>query len=465
MSVNRFDYSGNLAKATAYRGYRNAFWPPSDNYHLTSLDLTPANPGLGGTWQERLDALKTAIDEQWRDAKLHGIPERTRFSDPRAVAKALRALGDNLQRPHDRQALLLRAKAIEHGYNDEILKTLAGLQEEVALVAGQLATWYGKQTGGLPSAFGCQLNPARQRDVELAMALVDQVPAYLKSLHTHLRLGDVPAFAATDLFFMAGEGNLHPKHIAYFLPEDEGVKRSPFKKTYYFANTHAAMVEQLAAPLARRFLTTGAHYDVTGEPMRRIPTLGVLSHELGHFVHRQETAYSPLNSANRWASVVLQEVAADVFGILILAQVWAPALQIPPEQVLDYYLGECLRYLNRGLGLFPDCDGMYLQLSYFVQLGALTLQHEGEQPVQLLVDHGALLAGLRSLARVLADALLAGDPEPAVAFYQFYGPARPQPLQPLVTALANAPAQSIEYVQEPVRVPTDCDATCAQARL
>lgn len=465
MSVNRFDYSANLARATTYRGYRHAFWPPADSYNLTLLDLTPANPCLGDAWQERLDALKTAIDEQWRDAKLHGVPERTRFSDPRAVAQALRALGDNLQRPQDRQALLLRAKAIEHGYDDDILKTLAGLQEEVALVAGQLATWYGKQTGGLPSAFGCQLNRARQRDVELAMALVDQVPAYLKSLHTHLRLGELPAFAATDLFFMAGEGNLHPKHVAYFLPEDEGVKRSPFKKTYYFANTHAAMVEHLAAPLARQFLSTGAHYDVTAEPLRRIPTLGVLSHELGHFVHRQETTYAPLNSANRWASVVLQEVAADVFGILILAQVWAPALQIPLEQVLEYYLGECLRYLNRGLGLFPDCDGMYLQLSYFVQLGALTLQHDGEQPVQLRVDHGALLAGLRSLARVLADALLAGDPQAAVAFYQFYGPTRLQPLQPLVTALANAPAQSIEYVQEPVRVPTDCDATCAQARL
>ncbi|RMM36650.1 hypothetical protein ALP73_01444 [Pseudomonas coronafaciens pv. garcae] len=465
MSVNRFDYSGNLARATTYRGYRNMFWPPFDSYNITSLDLTPANPSLGGAWQQRLDALRTAIEEQWRDAKLHGVSERTRFSDPSAVAHALRELGDDLERPHDRQALLLRAKAIDDGYDNEILKTLAGLQEEVTLVAGQLATWYGKQTGGLPSAFGCQLNKDRQQDVEQAMALVDQVPAYLKSLHTQLRLGDVPAFAATDLFFMAGEGNLHPKHIAYFLPEDEGVKRSQFKKTYYFANTHAAMVECLATPLARQFLSTGTDYNVTSKPLRRIPTLGVLSHELGHFIYRQETTYSPLNSANRWTSVVLQEVAADVFGILVLAQVWAPALQIPLEQVLEYYLGECLRYLNRGLGLFPDCDGMYLQLSYFVQLGALTLQHGGDQPVKLLVDHGALLAGLRSLARVLADALLAGNPEAAVAFYQFYGPARLQPLQPLVTALANSPAQSIEYVQEPVRVPTDCDATCAQARL
>ncbi|WP_447895002.1 hypothetical protein [Vreelandella sp. GE22] len=452
MSVNRFDYFGNLAKATTYRGYRNTFWPPSDSYQLISLDLTSANPSLDGAWQDCLDLLKTAIDEQWRYAKVHGVPERTRLSDPRPVALALRALGDNLQSTNDRQALLLRAKAIEFGYDDEILKTLSGLQEDIALVAGQLATWYGKQKGGLPSAFGCQRNSERQQDVELAMAMVDQVPAYLRSLHTHLRLGDVPAFAATDLFFMAGEGNLHPKHVAYFLPEDEGIKRSPFKKTYYFANTHAAMVEHLATPLAQHFLATGTHFDVTSEPLRRIPTLGVLSHELGHFVHRKETAYSSLNDANRWASVVLQEVSADVFGILIFAEVWAPALQIPPEQVLEYYLGECLRYLNRGLGLFPDCDGMYLQLSYFVQLGALTLKHEGGQSVQLLVDHGALLAGLRSLARVLSDALLAGNPETAVAFYQFYGPARLQPLQPLITALAKTPAQSIEYVQEPVSV-------------
>ncbi|RLM06692.1 hypothetical protein BIY27_19420 [Gibbsiella quercinecans] len=461
--MNRFDYSANLAKATTHGGYRNIFWPPAENYHLTLLDLQPATPRLGDFWQERLDALKTAIDEQWRDAKLHGVPERTRFSDPQAVVLALRALGENLQRPHDRQALQLRAKAIEHGYDDEILKALANLQEEVSLVAGQLATWYGKQTGGLPSAFGCQINLARQRDVEMAMALVDQVPAYLKSLHTHLRIGHVPAFAATDLFFMAGEGNLHPKHIAYFLPEDEGVKRSPFKKTYYFANTHAAMVEHLAAPLAHRFLSTGATYDLSEEPLCCIPTLGVLSHEIGHFVYRQETSYSPLNSANRWASVVLQEVAADVFGILILTQVWAPELQIPPEAVLEYYLGECLRYLNRGLGLFPDCDGMYLQLSYLIQIGSLTLQHEGEQFVQFQVDHGALLAGLRSLARVLADVLLEGNPDTAIAFYQLYGPARLEPLQPLIASLANLPAHSIEYVQEPVHVAAGGGVTPTQA--
>ncbi|VVN13953.1 hypothetical protein PS655_03998 [Pseudomonas fluorescens] len=465
MSVNRFDYSGNLAKATSYRGYRSPFWPPASNYNLTLLDLAPANPRQDAAWQERLDALKAAIDEQWRSAKLDGVAERTRFNNPGAVAQALRALENDLERAHDRQAVQLRAKAIEYGYSEEILKTLAGLQEEVSLVAGQIATWYGKQPGGLPTAFGCRRNPARQQDVELAMSLVDQIPAYLKQLHTNLRLGELPAFAATDVFFMAGEGNLHPKHVAYFLPEDEGVKRSPFKKTYYFANTHAAMVEHLAAPLARQFLSTGKHYDPTGEHLRRIPALGVLSHELGHFVHRPTTQYGPLNTLDRWASVVLQEVAADVYGILILAQVWAPALQIPPEQVLEYYLGECLRYLNRGLGLFPDCDGMYLQLSYFVQLGALTLRQDDPQHPQLVVDHGALLAGLRSLARVLADALLGGDPDAAVAFYQCYGPARPQPLQALVAALANAPAQSIEYVQEPVRVPTDCDATRAQARL
>lgn len=461
MSVNRFDYLGNLAKATSYYGYRSPVWPPTTNYHLTLLDLAPASPRHDGAWQERLDALKAAIDDQWRSAKIHGVAERTRFSDPTAVVQALRALGDDLERPHDRRAVQLRAKAIEHGYNDEILKTLAGLQEEISLVAGQIATWYGKQLGGLPTAFGCRRNQARQQDVELAMSLVDEVPAYLKQLHANLRLGELPAFAATDVFFMAGEGNLHPKHVAYFLPEDEGVKRSSFKKTYYFANTHAAMVEQLAAPLARQFLSTGKRYDPTGEHLRRIPTLGVLSHELGHFVHRPATDYAPLNTANRWASVVLQEVAADVYGILILTQVWGPTLRIPPEQVLEYYLGECLRYLNRGLGLFPDCDGMYLQLSYFVQLGALTLQQNNPQQPKLVVDHGALLAGLRSLARVLADALLGGDPDAAVAFYQFYGPARPQPLQALVAALAKAPAQSIEYVQEPVRVPTDCDATRA----
>ncbi|MFD6422868.1 hypothetical protein [Streptomyces sp. NPDC060198] len=443
-TVDRFDYPSNLASAGSYRTHRSAFWPPSDGYALGCLDLSGATPDLGDGFRPALADLRVAVEAEWQRVKEIGIPARRRFNDPTAIAQAVRGVAEHLPGEADRRAAELRANAVQDGYDDDILRELASLQEQITLVAGQVSTWYGKEVRGLPTAFACRADEARQQLVDDALAGRDEVTDYLRGLHADLRLGDLPAFGAAELFFMAGEGNLHPKHIAYFLPEDEGVKYSPFKKTYYFANSHRALLTTVSAPLARRFLDVGVEFDPAHERFAAIPTLGVLSHELGHFAHRPATEYKDLNAADRWASVVLQEVAADVFGILILADVWAPRLGIDPADCVAYYLAECLRYTDRGLGHFPDSDGMFLQLSYFVQLGALDLTGTP----RLTGTPEVVLAGLRSLARVLADTLLATDTDRALHLHRGYGPATTAPLAPLVERLRPEPFRSLEYTQE-----------------
>lgn len=447
MPENRFDYPANLGRAGTYRAYRSAFWPPSDTYSLSCLDLTAAVSDLGDGFRQGLDALKSAIDAEWLKVKQIGIPARRRFNDPLPIAEAMRDVGKHLAGEHDRRALELRANAVQNGYEDAILEELATLKEEFTVVAGQISTWYGKETRGLPTAFGCRTDRRRQSLVAQVLQHDDEVASYLQQLHADLRLGDLPAFGAADLFFMAGEGNLHPKHIAYFLPEDEGVKFSAFKKSYYFANTHLALLRSISAPLAERFLRTEVRFDPADGRFAAIPVLGVLGHELGHFVHRPATAFRELNVRDRWGSVVLQEIAADVFGILILADVWAPHVGVDPADCVAYYLAECLRYLTRGLGHFPDSDGMFLQLSYFVQLGALELT--GDDGVRLAGDTATVLAGLRSLARALADTLLATETGRALHLHRAYGPATAAPLAPLVDEVRRLPFPSVEYTQEP----------------
>ncbi|MCX0242541.1 hypothetical protein [Streptomyces drozdowiczii] len=441
---DRFDYPSNLARAGSYRTHRSAFWPPAASYALGCLDLAAATPDLGDGFRRALGGLRGAVEAEWQRVKEIGIPARRRFNEPMAIAEAVRGVAKHLPGEADRRAAELRANAVQDGYDDDILRELAALEEEVTLVAGQVSTWYGKEVRGLPTAFGCRTDDTRQALVAEALADRDEAAAHLRGLHADLRLGDLPAFGAAELFFMAGEGNLHPKHIAYFLPEDEGVKYSPFKKTYYFANTHRALLETVSAPLARRFLDVGVDFDPAAARFAAIPTLGVLSHELGHFAHRPATDYKALNTADRWASVVLQEVAADVFGILILAEVWAPRMGIDPADCVAYYLAECLRYTDRGLGHFPDSDGMFLQLSYFVRLGALELTEDAT----LAGEPQVVLAGLRSLARVLADTLLATDADRAAQLYAEYGPATAGPLAPLVERLRPEPFRSVEYGQE-----------------
>jgi len=170
------------------------------------------------------------------------------------------------------------------------------------------------------------------------------------------------------------------------------------------------------------------------------------AHEMGHFVHREGRSFAPLNAADRWASVILQEISADVFGILIVAEVLAPRMGLSRDDVIFYHLAECLRYVDRGFGYFPDCDGMALQLGYLLAFGALELVEEQGGP-RLKGEPGVVLAGLRSLARVLADTLLDEDVDRSLALVRDFGPASQQ-LEPLLTALSAQPVKTIHYVQE-----------------
>ncbi len=349
----------------------------------------------------------------------------------------------------DRRAANLRASAIEDGYSPSCLEQLSRIVEDITIFAGRLSTWYGKEAVPRPTAFGCRLDVDHQSAVTEALDEKECIGPYLRGLHPDLRIGQLPSFAATRVFFMAGEGNLHPKHIAYFLPEDEGIKRSSFKKTYYFRNTHEALIEHAGAPLSRQFLDPALQLRPNRSGSDVIPTLGVLGHEIGHAVHRPATDYSELNSEDRWASVALQETAADVYGILIVAELWAEHLALSPDEVIAYYLSECLRYVDRGLGHFPDSDGMLFQLNYFRHLGALTLKEAAEP--RLVAEPGTIVAALRSLARVLADTVLAGNAGSAIALYREFGPSARSPLQPLIDALRAAPPKSVEYVQEYAR--------------
>lgn len=448
---SRFDYQANRRAAGTYTRHRSPLWPPCDRYAISTLDLSSAAPQLERGFGERLGVLRDVIEEEWLQAATEEGGKA--FADPAAVASALRSLVKLLPAEDDRQALALRADAVADGYRPEDLETLSLLEEDLTIVAARISTWYGKHLHRMPTAFGCQADSRRRELVLEARTREEDARRYLRSLHTDLQLSEVPAFAPSQLFFMAAEGNLHPKHIAYFLPSDEGVKRSPFKKTYYFVNTHEKLLREQSMKLGGRYLEVGPAFDLDDPDQTAIPTLGVFAHEVGHAVMRPSSSYKGLNDLDRWASVVLQEVAADVFGTLMLAEVWEAQLGYRREAAISYYLSECLRYANRGLGHFPDSDGMYLQLSYLTNLGALRLVRDGG--TRLIGDPSVVLAGLRSLARVLADTLLGGTAESARDVYATFGPgsSEGEALSPLVDELRREPVASIEYSQEHLTMP------------
>jgi hypothetical protein len=445
LTLDRFAYGTNLERATSHRGRSDASWPPAYDYRLSYLDLANEVPALGAGLRTELEILRAAVDAEWKHCRALGGNATPRMQDAATVARCLRRIAELLPGQADRRALGLRADAVERGYHNGTMATLAAIDEDIAIVAGRLATWHGQRADAMPTAFGCVRDTASQASVTAARARLDDIAAYLLGLHEHLRLGDVPAFTATRLFFMAGEGERHPQHIARFFPEDDGAEHSSLHKTYYFANTHRAQIDAVSLPLGRRLLNLGLRLPASAASFGAIPALGVLAHQVGRSVLRAD-AFAALDAADRWASDVLQEAAAGVFGVLVLAEMLAPRLGLEPAAVIGYHLAECLRYVDRGLGNFPDSDGPYLQLNYLASSGALTL--DGIAP-RLTGDPTAVIHGFRSMARVLAVTLRAGQVDDALAFYRAYGPAGGHTLQPLLVALREEPPKTIEYVQGP----------------
>jgi hypothetical protein len=443
LTLDRFAYGTNLERATSHRGRSDASWPPAYDYRLSYLDLANEVPALGAGLRTELEILRAAVDAEWKHCRALGANTTARMQDAATVARCLRRIAELLPGQADRRALGMRADAVERGYHNGTMATLAAIDEDIAIVAGRLATWHGQRADAMPTAFGCVRDTASQASVTAARARLDDIAAYLLGLHEHLRLGEVPAFTATRLFFMAGEGERHPQHIARFLPEEDGAEHSSLHKTYYFANTHRALIDAVSLPLGRRLLNLGLRLPASAASFGAIPALGVLAHQVGRSVLRAD-AFAALDAADRWASDVLQEAASGVFGTLVLAEMLAPRLGLEPAAVIGYHLAECLRYVDRGLGNFPDSDGAYLQLNYLASSGALTL--DGIAP-RLTGDPAAVIHGFRSMARVLADTLLAGQVDDALAFYRAYGPAGGHALQPLLVALREEPPKTIEYVQ------------------
>ena len=191
----------NIARATRYKGNRNYFWPPLGQYTVHALDIAGFADSVPHAITAELDILRDLIEAEWSTCKARGAP----LAHAYAFCRGDRSQSaTHLRRPSRMSRTGMRwncaADAVASGYDEAALAALAEIEEETALVAGQIATWYGKQTGGLPTAFGCVRDHAKSQAVATARTLDDEAATYLRGLHAWLRLGDVPAFAPVNVF-------------------------------------------------------------------------------------------------------------------------------------------------------------------------------------------------------------------------------------------------------------------------
>tara|TARA_R100000306_G_scaffold62381_1_gene69189 strand:- start:4298 stop:4969 length:672 start_codon:yes stop_codon:yes gene_type:complete len=198
-----------------------------------------------------------------------------------------------------------------------------------------------------------------------------------------------------DLFAAAGESNLYPKHFAYFMPEDEGIKYAEHKRTIVFSNVYSQLFTRIALKQLNMF----------GWKRSNLPDDKELSqyligwfrgHDLGHSIVSQNTSFKNLSKLDRWGSMVVQEALADVFGLLICSSHRiTDELQLDKETLSRVYLLEMLRYLRRGPCDFPDAGAAYIQFKFLLEVECLTLHDNGEISADLdkLYRSITLLAG------------------------------------------------------------------------
>ncbi|MFJ4145133.1 hypothetical protein [Pseudomonas sp. NPDC089734] len=337
-----------------------------------------------------------------------------------SIAHHLAAASGQLQDEASRQAMGLVAEgmmgsmALENAGPD-----LAALNEkELVGYAGPLSTWLGKsrQTGF--SAFFGTPNPRLQ-------AVSDVVDQHFESSVARLserfgvELQRLPAcsYKIIDLCAIAGEADTFPKHFAYFMPEDQGIKYAPIKRTVVFANTYLSLYRQIA--LEQKAIFGWTDDDLPSEQDAERYLIGWFrGHDLGHSIVLGNTDYRNLSRHDRWGSMVAQEAVADVFGFLLaMDPAIAKRLDLDPIKMTRLYVLELFRYLRRGPEQFPDAGAAYIQLKMLEDAGVLSVTRPGA----ITIDAEAFALAMNNIARTLLTAVMSNDIQAFDVFLKTYG--------------------------------------------
>lgn len=308
----------------------------------------------------------------------------------------------------------LRAEALEgeaaHSDTSRQIATEYTAAPFLEVLCGPLCTWRPKTRRPFHSFIAAARH---QPSEQMITALNASFQSALGEVRNEIALPNltvdvVHPMTTTDLIACGGEANTHPKHFAYFLPEDEGVDGVPLatQRTLAFRNVYNARYGLITLPLAKALLSGPQ----LAEDVERDSALlmWLRAHDLGHGVRLPATNYEWMGDLGVEPFMMLQEALADVYGFLLATTArWREIAGITVSEVCAAFLAESLHYLRRGPWFHGDSGAAYLELGYLAQGGHLIIRPSGH--IEWTVD--GLCEGLRQLAILLADMLLAAKDE------------------------------------------------------
>lgn len=402
------------------------FWPVEDQHGVghVRLEGEPAsNPAETMPLLMRLAAQSEAM-RGLQDADGEVLCESTASVLRGTMAEGMRELADLLDE-ESAEIVRLRAKGLSGGIEHrEMTLEIArsGPPPALEVVCGPLCTWRMKTRIGLHSFLAAARDEDQQALLDgLDDALEDalaEVEAEIgaNGMHVPFKL----PMNVTDLLISAGEAAGHPKHFAYFMPEDEGVDGLPLKeqRTLYMRNVHLARWSEITIPLAEELLDGPMRAEEVPVETTLMPW--IRGHDHGHNVIVPETSYdSWMETLGVEPFMALQEAIADVYGFLMtISEPWRKITGATRLEMAATHIAELLHYVRRGPKYYGDPGAAYVELSFLAENGFVEIDERG----RIRWNEEDFCRGMAALAGALTDATVgAPDEHGSEAFLARYG--------------------------------------------
>jgi hypothetical protein len=402
------------------------FWPLDDQHGVGHVALDgepPSNPTEVMPLLVRLAAQSEAM-RSLESADGEVLSESAASALRGEMAEGMRELADLLD-PESAEIVRLRAKGLAGGIEHrEMTLEIAqsGPPPAMEVVCGPLCTWRMKTRVGLHSFVAAARDESRQK-------LLDELDASLEEAlaEVEAEIGGSGMYVpfklpmnVTDLLISAGEAAGHPKHFAYFMPEDEGVDGLPLKeqRTLYMRNVHLARYSVITIPLAEALLSGPMR--AADVPIEDTLMPWIRGHDHGHNVIVPETSYdSWMETLGIEPFMALQEAIADVYGFLLtISDTWLASTGVSRLDMCATHIAEMLHYLRRGPKYYGDPGAAYVELSFLAENGFVDIDDAG----RITWTEDGFCRGMAALASALTDATVgAPDERGSEAFLARYG--------------------------------------------
>jgi hypothetical protein len=340
------------------------------------------------------------------------------------MAEGLRELAD-LVDPESAELIRLRAKGLAGGvgHREMTLEVArSGPPPALEIVCGPLCTWRMKTRVGLHS-FLAAARDERQQEIldRLDEALEDALGSVEAEIGANgLSVPFKLPMNVTELLISAGEAAGHPKHFAYFMPEDEGVDGLPLEeqRTLYMRNVHLARFSEITVPLAETLLEGPMR--ASEAPVAETLMPWIRGHDHGHNVVVPATCYDDwMEKLGIEPFMALQEAIADVYGFLMtISDAWLSITGVSRLEMCATHVAELLHYMRRGPKYYGDPGAAYVELSFLAENGFVEIDGAG----RISWNEEDFCRGMAALGSALTEATVgAPDERGSEAFLARYG--------------------------------------------